>query len=134
MKLDISSVKKLLKALYKYEADDYEDEVLIEYAIQERIDYVKAYCNISKIPEQLNSQIIRMIVGEFLYQKYTLGGAEALGIETLALISGITEDDTSFEFDNTNEKSGDALILENLNNLRNGSRVFLIRYRTVTPK
>lgn len=133
MKLDVSSVKQLLKALFKYEAAE-EDEVLIEYAIQERIDYVKAYCNISKIPEQLNSQIIRMIVGEFLYQKYTLGGAEALGIETLALVSGITEDDTSFEFDNTNEKSGDALILENLNNLRNGSRVFLIRYRTVTPK
>lgn len=133
MKLNVSSVKNLLKALYKYEASR-EDDDLIEYAIQERIDYVKAYCNISKIPEEMNSQIIRMIIGEFLYQKYTLGGAEALGIETLALISGITEDDTSFEFDTANEKSGDALIIEHLNNLRLGNRIFLIRHRTVTPK
>lgn len=133
MKLDISSVKQLLEALFKYKATK-EDNALIEYAIQERIDYVKTYCNISTIPEIMNSQIIRMIIGEFLYQKYTLGGAEALGIETLALVSSITEDDSTFDFDSTNEKSGDALILENLNNLRYGNRVFLMRFRSVTPK
>ncbi len=133
MKLNVSSVRSLLKALFKYEAT-HDDDDLIEYAIQERIDYVKTYCNISTIPEIMNTQIIRMIIGEFLYQKYTLGGAEALGIETIALVSGITEDDTSFDFDNTNEKSGDALILESLNNLRYGNRVFLMRFRSVTPK
>ena len=133
MKLNVSSVRSLLKALFKYEAT-HDDDDLIEYAIQERIDYVKTYCNISTIPEIMNTQIIRMIIGEVLYQKYTLGGAEALGIETIALVSGITEDDTSFDFDNTNEKSGDALILESLNNLRYGNRVFLMRFRSVTPK
>ena len=133
MKLNVSSVRSLLEALFKYEAT-HDDDDLIEYAIQERIDYVKTYCNISTIPEIMNTQIIRMIIGEFLYQKYTLGGAEALGIETIALVSGITEDDTSFDFDNTNEKSGDALILESLNNLRYGNRVFLMRFRSVTPK
>lgn len=133
MKLNVSSVRNLLKALYKYEAT-YEDDDLIKYAIQERIDYVKTYCNISTIPEIMNTQIIRMIIGEFLYQKFTLGGAKALGIETVALISGITEDDTSIDFDTANDKSGDVLILENLNNLRYGNRVFLMRFRTVTPK
>ena len=133
MKLDVSTIKQLLKALYKYEADK-DDYDLIEFAIQERIDYVKIYCNISSIPEIMNSQIAKMIVGEFLYQKYTIGGADALGVETLALISGITEDDTSIEFSTTNEKSQNVLILENLNNLRYGSRVFLMRFRSVTPK
>lgn len=132
MKLDVTSVRKLLKALFKYDATE-EDDLLIEYVIQERIDFVKTYCNISTIPAVLHTQILRMIVGEFLYQKYLLGGADALGIETLAIVSGITEDDTSFDFDSTNEKSMDVLIIDKLNELRKGDRVFLIRFRTVTP-
>ncbi len=134
MKLDIPSVKNLLQILFKYEATTAADDALISFAIQERIDYVKTYCNISKIPEIMNTQIIKMIIGEFLYQKYIIGGPEALGIETLALVAGITEDDTTFDFDNSNDKSMDALILECLNNLRYGNRVFLMRFRSVTPK
>ena len=133
MKLDVSTVKQALKGFFNYEATE-DDDFLLNYAIEERIDYVKIYCNRNSIPEIMNSQIIKMIMGEFLYQKFTLGGAEALGMETLALISGITEDDTSFNFNNTDEKSTDALILENLNNMRMGSRVFLMRYRSVTKK
>lgn len=133
MKLDVSTVKLALKSFFNYEAS-HDDEFLIEYAINERLDYVKIYCNRESIPERMNSQIIRMIMGEFLYQKYILGGADALGVETLALISGISEDDTSFDFDNSGDKSTDALILECLNNLRYGNRVFLMRYRSVTKK
>lgn len=133
MRLDVSTVKLALKSFFNYEAS-HDDEFLIEYAINERLDYVKIYCNRESIPERMNSQIIRMIMGEFLYQKYILGGADALGVETLALISGISEDDTSFDFDNSGDKSTDALILECLNNLRYGNRVFLMRYRSVTKK
>ncbi len=133
MKLNVSTVKAALKAFFNYEASN-DDEFLIEYAINERIDYVKIYCNRNSIPEIMNSQIIKMIMGEFLYQKYTLGGADALGVETLALVSSINEDDTTIQFDKSDDKSTDTLILDNLNNLRRGSRVFLMRYRSVTKK
>lgn len=135
MDLNVPSIRPLLKALYKYDFDVETDYDLLEFCIEEKQNFVRHYCNIQTIPECMNTEIIKMIMGEFLYQKFSIGGPEAIGAETTALVSSITEDDTTVDFDSSKDKSRNTIILEYLDYLRNGGdRVFLRRHRSVTPK
>lgn len=128
MTIDVESVKKLLKALVKYDATK-EDDFLIELAIEERTDFVLSYCNREDIPKRLRSQLLRMIVGEFLYQKKSVGGTEALGIETLALVSSITEKDTKVDFEHQGEISDERALDDWIRRLRRGHRATLQEFR-----
>ena len=126
----VSRVKKLLESLYGYKVTDTADHNLIEFAIEERTDFVKAYCNRSDIPELLEKQIVKMACGQFLYQKYLMGGIDALGATTLPLITSTTIDDTSVSYSSGGSSvNPDVLIVNHLKSLRRGNLATLQEFR-----
>ena len=129
MELTVSSVKNLLKSLFGYQVTS-DDLDLIEFAIEERKDFVKAYCNRNDIPELLNRQIVKMACGEFLYQKYLMGGIDALGATVLPKISNTVIDDTTVGYSSGGSSvDPDVLIVNNLKALRRGNSVTLQEFR-----
>lgn len=128
MEISVGEISKLLKSLLAYTTQEI-DLDLIQMAIEDRTDYVLSYCNRNDIPKRLATQLKRMILGEFLYLKKMFFGSESLGLETLALISSIVEDDTTVSFDNNGETSDEANLDAFINRWRNGNRVTLQEYR-----
>lgn len=128
MDIDASAVRKLIKALTGYEATD-DDGFLIELAIEDRTNYVLSVCNRDDIPARLKPQLLKMIVGEFLYQKKSVGGSESLGMDPGALVSSITEDDETVSFAVSGEQSGEAALDAYINRLRRGNPVALAEFR-----
>lgn len=128
MNIDIPTVRKLIRALTGY-APTESDDILIELAIESRTDYVLSVCNREDLPKRLKSQLLRMIVGEFLYQKISIGGTGALGIETDSLVSSITEEDETVSFENSGDESGDVILRKYINKMRRGNPVTLQEYR-----
>lgn len=128
MNIDVPTIRKLVKAMTGYEPTD-ADDILIEMAIEDRTDYVLSVCNRDDIPKRLRSQLLRMIVGEFLNQKVLIGGPEALGIVTEALVSSITEDDETVSFSTSGEVSAEVALNNYINKLRRGNPVTLQEYR-----
>lgn len=128
MKLEIPTVKALLESLFKYEAED-EDDIWIQLAIEDRVAYVLSYCNRDDIPARLEVQLLRMICGEFLYQKYLIEGPDAIGIESKAIVNSITVGDEKVDFNTNSEASSEAIFLGHLEDLRKGNRVTLQEFR-----
>lgn len=129
MTIDVPTIRRLIKAMTGYEPSD-ADDILIELAIEDRTDYVLSVCNRDDIPKRLRSQLLRMIVGEFLHQKMAIGGgSEELGIVTDVLVSSITEDDETVSFATSGEVSGEAALNAYINRLRRGNPVTLQEYR-----
>lgn len=128
MNIDVPTIRKLVKAMTGYEPTD-ADDILIEMAIEDRTDYVLSVCNRDDIPKRLRSQLLRMIVGEFLNQKVLIAGPEALGIVTEALVSSITEDDETVSFSTSGEVSAEVALNNYINKLRRGNPVTLQEYR-----
>lgn len=128
MVFSVDYIKTALKSLIGYEATE-EDDFLIELAIRDRVDFVLSYCNRNDIPPRLRTQLVKMIIGEFLYQKKALRGAESLGLEVDSLVTSITEGNTSVSFGNSGELSAEAALDKYINGLRNGSAVTLQEYR-----
>lgn len=128
MIIDLPTMKNFIYALLGYEPTD-RDNFIIEFAIQERTDYVLSYCNRNDIPPRLRSQLMRMIVGEFLYQKKLMGGAESLGFDVEPLISSYEEGDTKTDYRVDGDTSMDAALDAFINQLRWGNAVTLQEYR-----
>lgn len=128
MNIDIPTVQRLIEAMTGY-VPTKSDDILIELAIESRTDYVLSVCNRNDLPKRLKSQLLRMIVGEFLYQKIAIGGPEALGIETSALVSSITENDETVSFGNSGDESGETVLKKYINKMRRGNPVTLQEYR-----
>lgn len=126
--ISVGEITTLLRALLKYTPQE-EDLLLIEMAIEDRVDYVLSYCNRNDLPKRLATQVKRMILGEFLYLKKSLFGADSLGIETLALINSIVEDDTTVSFESGGEISPEAALDKFIDLWRCGNRVTLQEYR-----
>lgn len=128
MLFNIENVQKFLKSLCGYEITE-DDEFLLDLAVEERTNYVLDFCNIKVIPECLQVQLIRMVAGEFLYQKKLLVGAEGLGIDIEPLVSSIHIDDTTTSYSTNGELSQEAALDLYLDNLRNGNRLTLQEHR-----
>ena len=128
-KLNASNVERLLKLQFDYQIIPEQDHEFIEFLLQERIDFVKAYCNRSDIPDQLARQVLLMTCGAFLLQKFNLGGSDALGASVLPIVSSITEDDTTTSFKTSASNDPDTIILLSLKRLKRGNPILLQEYR-----
>lgn len=99
---------------------------MLKHIISTVEQYIKNYCNISKIPERLYYLVINMCAGEFLKRKKATGTLEGFNLE--AAVKSISEGDTSVSFKDSSlsdEERLNALI----ESLTSGNRVELNKYR-----
>lgn len=88
-----------------------EDDFMLDFIISQEEQYIKNYCSISEIPQELRFCLIDMCVGRFLQHKKTTGGIDGFNLE--AAIESIKEGDTTVSFNSnspTDEQRLDSLI------------------------
>lgn len=72
------------------------DHAHIEYELEKTINYVKNYCNITEIPEQLDYRIIDRICADFLFYKKNSGGLTNFDYDVV--IKELKEGDTTVKY------------------------------------
>ena len=70
------------------------DELQIQFIIEKTEAYIKNYCNISEVPEELEKSEIDMVAIEFLKEKALAGGLDTTSLRAEA-VSSITEGDVT---------------------------------------
>lgn len=85
---DIEAVEKL-KALLGVTGE--ENNLLVEFALEQAEDIVKNYCNIEEIPEELKSTVFRMAAELYRNEQYGETGVPQA-------VKSISEGDTSTSF------------------------------------
>lgn len=93
-----------LKKLLGISKEDYSKEMILEFILEDVEEIVKNYCNVSVIPEGLNSTVLRMTID--MYKN------ESLGSEDIALgsISSISEGDTSVSYRSSASEFKESLL------------------------
>ncbi|WP_131037216.1 phage head-tail connector protein, partial [Clostridioides difficile] len=93
-----------LKKLLGISKEDYSKEMILEFILEDVEEIVKNYCNVSVIPEGLNSTVLRMAID--MYKN------ENLGSEDIALgsISSISEGDTSVSYRSSASEFKESLL------------------------
>ncbi|VIG06979.1 phage protein [Clostridioides difficile] len=93
-----------LKKLLGISKEDYSKEMILEFILEDVEEIVKNYCNISVIPKELNSTVLRMSID--MYKN------ESLGSEDIALgsISSISEGDTSVSYRSSSSEFKESLL------------------------
>lgn len=72
------------------------DNDQIDFELNKTLDYVMNYCNITVIPNILNSRIIDRVCGDFLFYKKNSGSLEGFNYD--AVIKSIKEGDTTIAY------------------------------------
>lgn len=128
MRISVADVKDLLPA-FGYTPKLNKDDKLIEICIDRVLLRVRAFTHLTIIPDELCPEVIRMITGEFLYTKKTLGGLEDGGISFPRKVSQITEGDTSLSLSGVTkpEDDFDAMV----DTLRRGDPHILEHWRAL---
>lgn len=91
-----------LKALLGIE-DTSKDDIL-EFVVENVEETIKNYCNLDKVPIELNSIVIRMAID--LYRNENLGNEES----SLGSISSISEGDTTVSYRSSASEFKDSLL------------------------
>ncbi|MCC0697669.1 phage head-tail connector protein [Clostridioides sp. ES-S-0048-02] len=93
-----------LKKLLGFSREDDSKDAILEFVLEDVEEMVKNYCNISVIPEGLNSTVLRMAID--MYKN------ESLGSEDIALgsISSISEGDTSVSYRSSASEFKESLL------------------------
>jgi hypothetical protein len=76
-----------------------EDEAAINFQITTTLNEVKMSCNIEKIPELLNNQIVEKVCGEFLFYKYGTGQLTETNFDFDMVAKSIKVGDTQIQYD-----------------------------------
>ena len=115
-------------SMFGYDATSY-DEVVLDYCLKRAEQYIKNYCNLDEIPEELHYALIDITVGEFLKEKKNSGQLKGF-VNLTPAVKSTKEGDTEVvyvtgEGSMTPEQRVDTLIsyllgshLTELNNFR----------------
>lgn len=105
----IDRIKNRLKMLGIDELNK-QDEVTIACLAEEKERDILNYCNLKRLPPELENNVIKSVCGEMLRIKKLSG--EVAGISLAAAVSSLSEGDVSFSFDSSisPEKRLDAVI------------------------
>lgn len=93
-----------LKGLLGIEIIDISKDTILEFALEDVENIVKDYCNITEIPEALNTTVIRMAMD--LYRNENLGDES----NPLGSISSISDGNTSTSFRSSASEFKDSLL------------------------
>lgn len=119
-------IKKL--ATLGYDTLDEMDYIIIDYAVRNTEMCIKNFCNIGKIPDELEHVVINTVCGDFLYQKYCLGllpGSFDFELACESLKEGDVQINFNTDSNSTNEQRFVALV----NELKTIDYNCLLRYR-----
>lgn len=123
--MDIKDIKQRLNT-FGYEVVD-GDDIAIEHAEAEAINYIKHFCNLNQIPECLDYVLLDIICGKFLQLKRVTGQLTSVQIEPIA--KSIQDGDTRVEFNVSYEVDPVATFNTFIDNLINGHKEQLLRHR-----
>lgn len=105
------------------------DGVTLDNAIRETVEYIKAYCNIKKIPKELYSTAVDMAAGRIIRDKLATGNSVCGSIDfENEGIKSVTEGDVSVTY---SDSSGKTSRYENLIDRLCNKNDVLICYRKV---
>ncbi len=93
-----------LKELLGIELIDTSKDTILEFALEDVENIVKDHCNITEIPEGLNTTVIRMAME--LYRNENLGDESS----PLGSVSSISEGETSTSFRSSASEFKDSLL------------------------
>lgn len=121
----IDDTKKLLEALgYELKIDD---DVLLDFCIKFAQNRIKAECNITNIPEELNETASRIAAGEFLSTRKSMGMLDGLNVDLSGAVSQLKLGDTSVSFGSSS--SPEQRLDITISSLRDSNYPELLRYR-----
>lgn len=103
------------------------DEWPVAFATQKVRDQILAECNLLEIPEELNTSVVDMVCGEFLFAKKQTGQLELGGIDLDSAVTSIKAGDTQVNF--ASSGSDEARFMQLLDYLLNHGRRNLLCYR-----
>lgn len=127
MSITVEDVKSVLPS-YRYNPIP-SDNIIIQRCLERTIFHTKSFCNIKKIPKELEPEVVRMACGEFLYEKKKSGGLADGGIEFPKRLAQVTEGDTSLSFTGAGKEDTD--FDDFIDDLRRGDIHILEHFRRV---
>ena len=125
----LEEVKKRLES-FGYKTSE-SDDFALNFVISKIDEYIKNFCNIKEIPEEINYAFIDMVCSEFLLEKKSSGSLNLSDLDfSSPAIKSISEGDTSVTYafgdgTMTNEQKLDVLV----NYLADNFRKELYRFR-----
>lgn len=130
----IDKIKEQLQA-FNYTLTE-NDNIILQFALDKTESYIKNYCNILEIPEELNTVVIDMTMAHFLSSKKSIAIEEDSNstnvVATPSVIQSIKEGDTTVTYaTNTNEATPEQKSQEFLNGLIENAERQLIKYRCI---
>lgn len=131
----IDKVKEQLLALNYTLVEN--DDIILKFTLEKTESYIKNYCNILEIPEELNSVVIDMTMANFLMAKKSIATSSESEsntiVDTPSVIQSIHEGDTTITYaTNTNEATPEQKSQEYLNGLIENAEKQLIKYRCLS--
>lgn len=131
----IDKVKEQLLALNYTLVEN--DDIILKFTLEKTESYIKNYCNILEIPEELNSVVIDMTMANFLMAKKSIATSSESEsntiVDTPSVIQSIHEGDTTITYaTNTNESTPEQKSQEYLNGLIENAEKQLIKYRCLS--
>lgn len=121
--MGIELVKQRLES-FGYECVEADNWVL-QFIIDKVEAHIKHYCNISEIPECLNSVWCDMVCGEFLKSKKATGNLTSIQVEQI--VSKIKDGDTEVQY--ATGTDSDSYLNSFIEKLTTGYETDLIRHR-----
>jgi hypothetical protein len=101
-------------------APDENDSALIEFSMYGAIQYIKNFCNITIIPEELYYVAVDMAAGNFLRTKVSIGEPVSDNIDfDTGRTNSITEGDVSISYNYDGNTSKEAMFTALLDSLCN---------------
>lgn len=73
-----------------------EDDEQIDFELKKTIDYTLNYCNITEIPEIIETRLIERVCADFLFFKKNSGSLDGFNYDTV--IKSIKEGDTQIQY------------------------------------
>jgi len=107
--MDLDDFKERLQSLGYTSTDT--DDWMMGFCKEKVENHIKNSCNVTEVPEGLQSVAVDMVCGEFLFGKKQSG--QSVGIDFEAVVKSIAEGDTTVTFDTSTslEAKYDALIV-----------------------
>jgi hypothetical protein len=86
-------IDRLTQLGYSATADDYDQ---IDFELRKTIDYTLNYCNITEVPEIVETRLIDKACADFLFYKKNSGSLEGFNYDLV--IKSIKEGDTQIQY------------------------------------
>ena len=127
--ITVEDIKKRLES-FGYSAAP-ENEAALAFALKKASDICKNDCNVSEVPEGLETIVVDMAVGEFLLALKTFNPSSlsSIGLSFESAVKELSEGDTRISFATEGNSSDEQKLDKLINVLINGRKAEFASYR-----